>query len=238
MLANIALSNPGASSADLAAIFLERTGREMNPRTVRRDMMELKKEWIKQSKDDITQLRAVELKRLDILEQEAWNAWRLSMQPAEKVVVERLRKALDEVARMQAAGELAEQLASMNEYVTEEVLEQIILDAIKASLDSGEDSETFVNKITVTTQGQVGDPRFLAQIHELQKERRKILGVYAPELLNVNVNKRIQVQGYAGGWSPDSWKEDDIIDGDTVDNNVEDAELEEDDNELLLGDGS
>jgi hypothetical protein len=131
----------------------------------------------------------------------------------ERVVIEKLHKAINDRARAELAGELAGELASQNEYVTQEVLEAIIRDALADSLEAGEDAETFINKITTTTEVRIGDPRYLSQIHEIQKERRKILGVYAPEMHQLDIRK-VELKGYAGGWSPDEWKEDDIIDGD------------------------
>jgi len=212
-LAQLALTNPGASSSDLALIFESKYGRSISPRTVRYDLQTLKKQWAIEDKQTMEIVRANELARIDALEQEVWGAWRASQQPLEKVVVERLHKAVNEAAQAEVASKLAGELADKNEYITEEVLEAIIRDAISDSLDAGEDSDTFVNKITTTTAGTFGDPRFLSQIHEIQRERRKILGVYAPELHQLDIRK-IELKGYAGGWSPDEWKEEDIIDGD------------------------
>jgi hypothetical protein len=104
-----------------------------------------------------------------------------------------------------------------------------VRDAIADSIDQGEDSETFVNKVTETTEVRIGDPRFLAQIHEIQKERRKILGVYAPELHQLDIRK-IELKGYSGGWSPDMWDNDDIIEG-----NVSGDQAEQDAKALLSG---
>lgn len=214
-LAQLALTNPGASSSELAILFEQNYGRSIPARTVRYDLQQLKKTWVTEAKDNMEILRQQELRRMDALEQETWSAWRASMEPVEKVVVERLHRALNEGTRAKIAGELASELADKNEYVTEEVLEAIIRDAIKESLDNDEDSETFVNKITTSTEIRVGDPRYLSQIHEIQKERRKVLGVYAPELHQIQMQK-IELKGYAGGWSPDNWKQDDIIDGEVV----------------------
>jgi len=215
-LANIKLSNPNATSTEVALIFKDLYGRELNPRTVRYDLKSIKDQWTKDMMEDITKYRGIELARLDNIEQVAWDAWRASTEDSEKIVVERLHKAVNEAARAKVAAELAGELADKNEYVTVEVLEAIVRDALRESLDSGEDSETFVHKITTTTEGKVGDPRFLSQIHEIQKERRKVLGVYSPELHAVQIHKKIEVKGYRGGWSPDDWREDSVVDGEVV----------------------
>lgn len=219
-LAQLALTNPGASSAQLAALFEQEVGRSIPARTVRYDLQQLKKHWMAETAANMELYRAQELVRIDMLEQEAWQAWRASLLPFEKIVVERLHRAINDAARAKLAGEIASELASQNEYVTEEVLEAIIRDAVAESVDQGEDAETFVHKITETTEARIGNPRFLAQIHAIQVERRKILGVYAPELHQFDVRK-IELKGYAGGWSPDHWKDEDVVDGDFADANPE-----------------
>lgn len=211
-LAQLALTNPGASSSELAILFEHTYGKAIKPRTVRYDLQTLKKQWVVEDKQTMELMRVNELARVDALEQEVWSAWRASQRPLEKIVVERLHKAVNEAAQAKVASELASELADKNEYVTEEVLEAIIRDAISDSVDAGEDTSTFINKITTTETGTVGDPRFLAQIHAIQQERRKIQGVYAPELHQLDIRK-VELKGYAGGWSPDEWREKDIIDG-------------------------
>ena len=230
-LAQLALTNPGASSAELSELYAHKYGEILKPGTIRYDLSRLKKQWVLETRNDMELVRVNELARTDALEQQAWQAWRASMNPMEKVVIERLHKAINEAARARMAGELASELAGKNEYINQEVVEAIVRDAIADSVDSGEDAQTFINRITTTTEERVGDPRYLAQIHEIQKERRKILGVYAPELHQLDVRK-IELKGYAGGWSPDEWKSNDIIDGEF--NNDEDAA----DAKQLLGAGS
>jgi hypothetical protein len=228
-LAQLALMNPGASSTQLATLYQQEYGVAVNPRTVRYDLQQMKKQWIAETKRDMVAVRAQELARADALEQQAWLAWRASLQPFNKTVVERLHRAINDAARAKLAGQIANELAGQNDYVTEEVMEAIVRDAIADSIDQGEDSETFVNKVTETTEVRIGDPRFLAQIHEIQKERRKILGVYAPELHQLDIRK-IELKGYSGGWSPDMWDNDDIIEG-----NVSGDQAEQDAKALLSG---
>lgn len=221
LLSQIALTNPGATSQELADIFEVRTGRAIPARTIRYDLQELRKAMVKNANHNMVEVREYELARVSALESEAWQAWRESMKPVEKLVVEKLNRAIGLAKQAELAGELASELADMNEYVNEEILETIIIEAIKQSLDEGESSETFVNKIVETTQTSVGDPRFLAQIHEIQKERRKIQGVYAPELHDIRMAK-IEVKGYKGGWSPDDWPSaDDVVDGEVVEEDVD-----------------
>lgn len=206
-LSALAIKNPGASSAELSILFEEKYGRLIPPRTVRYDLQVLRKQLLEETKEQMEQARAVELQRLDVFEGELWDAWRRSLLPKEKEVVERLSQQIASATRAELASSLAGQLADKNEYVTEEVLETIIANAIEKSLDRGEDEETFVHKITQITEGSAGNPQYLALIHKTQQDRRKILGVYAPELHAIHMKKQIEVKGYAGGWSPDEWDE-------------------------------
>jgi hypothetical protein len=212
-LAQIALTNPGATSRELSVLYEKEYGVVIPPRTVRYDLQQLKKQWVAETRDNMELVRARELARVDALEQQAWLAWRASLQPFNKIVVERLRHAINDAARAKLAGELAKELAEDNDYVNAEVIEAIVRDALAESIDQGEDAETFVNKVTETTEARIGDPRFLSQIHEIQKERRKILGAYMPELHQLDIRK-VELKGYSGGWDPGDWLDNkDVIDG-------------------------
>ena len=62
---------------------------------------------------------------------------------------------------------------------------------------------------TITSVEKAGiDPRFIAQILTCQSERRKLLGLYAPQM--IGVRKEVIVKGYRQV-SPDEWP--DIIEG-------------------------
>lgn len=68
-----------------------------------------------------------------------------------------------------------------------------------AWLRSCEDAETCqtttgkdgVERITTTTKGQAGDPRFLAGIEKCVAARRKLLGLDTPELIDAKLEHRI-----------------------------------------------
>jgi hypothetical protein len=206
-LSAIALKNPGASSTQLALLFQEQHGKSIPARTIRYDLQALKKQLVAESQQNIELLRVVEFQRLDQLEQETWDAWRKSQLPKQKEIVERLSQQIASNARAELAGSLARELADANKYVTEEVLETIIANAIEASVSDGEDEDTFIHKITQITEGTVGNPQLLALIHKIQQDRRKLQGVYAPELHAIQVQQKIEVKGYKGGWSPDDCSE-------------------------------
>jgi len=52
---------------------------------------------------------------------------------------------------------------------------------------------------------------YFAQILECQKERRRLLGLYAPQ--QIDVQKKVVIKGYAGV-SPDEW--DKVLEGEAV----------------------
>lgn len=216
LLAQLALRNPGANSVQLADLFHKETGVQIADRTVRDDLAAIRKKWLTEQNEDYTLIRKREEARLDVLEQEAWNAWDQSKSDFIKQVVERARRP---PARQPDAGDMIAKivsaLAEQNAYLNDEIVETIVHDAIEQviddSVDAGEDSETFISKIVDTTETRIGDVKFLRLIHEVQQERRKIYGVYAPELHQIDVRK-IELKGYAR-WSPDEWKEDDVVEG-------------------------
>ena len=97
--------------------------------TVSHDLKAIRKLWRESSVRDFDVVQEQELRKLDLLEREAWAAWRRSQQPAEstKVVQDR-------------SGKRAHK----------------------------------------TVQHQVGDPRYLEQIHKCITARRALLGLDAP----------------------------------------------------------
>jgi hypothetical protein len=213
ILANIKLRNPGATAAELAELLYDEAGTRLAPRTINDELKIIKKTWIASMVGDYNQLKSKELARLDVLEQEAWDAWNQSKSDFVREVIEHARRRGGGEPKVSIIGDLvasiitalAEQEAYLHEEVVEAIVEDAIQQAIQESLDQGEDGETFINKIIQTTESRVGDVRFLRSIHEVQRDRRKILGVYAPELHQMDIRK-FEVKGYIG-WSPDTWKQ-------------------------------
>lgn len=222
VLAKIVVKNPGATAAELADLLYMAIEKRLAPRTIRDDLKIIKKAWLAETIDDYNQLKAQELARLNVVEQEAWDAWNQSKTDFVKEVIERARRrgGAPNISG-DLVGNIVSALAAQETYLHEEIVESIIHDAmqhaVEESLDAGEDEETFINKIIQTTEARVGDVRFLRAIHEMQQERRKILGVYAPELHQMDIRK-FEVKGYVG-WTPDIWKQQEqpsIINGEIV----------------------
>lgn len=55
---------------------------------IRYDLTEIRENWVAQQVANFDEMKAVELQKLDCLEQEAWKAWRRSLNAAEKESVE------------------------------------------------------------------------------------------------------------------------------------------------------
>lgn len=99
--------------------------------------------------------------------------------------------------------------------------EREIVEQIQRELEESGDSELVINKVTsiVDKRHGVGDPRLFDKVIILQKERRKLLGLYAPTKLGIDINSRAElvVKGYAvKEVSPDVWP-DAIVEGEIVD---------------------
>jgi hypothetical protein len=173
---------------------------------------------MKEASGDIALAKQVELKRIDMLEQAAWDAWRDSRKPKLRETVERLAKMLDaEDVAQQIVDEMKD---DADDKIVADLFQRVIKEAVDESVANQEHVETFINKITTLTETSVGDVKFLRIIHDVQQERRKIWGVYAPDYHQIDVRKiQMEIQGYTTGWSPDRWTQveapvaDDILEG-------------------------
>ena len=74
-----------------------------------------------------------------------------------------------------------------------------------------EEYEMVVTKIQSTIEGMAVNPAYLNVIQDCQKERRKLLGLYAPQ--KIGVEKTVVVKAYKNV-SPDDW--DAVIEGELV----------------------
>jgi hypothetical protein len=175
----------GYSHQDIADILRKETGITLSRRTISADIAIIRKDWIKERRDNYDLLVTQELARCDSTEKELWRAWRASCNGSERKMVE----------------EVAKQFS-----------------------DASEDIELVVNKVTtiMDTHSGVGDPRFLDKIISVQKERRRLLGLYAPARLGIDIRQKNEliIKGYAvKDASPDVWPEletgeENIIEGD------------------------
>lgn len=220
MVSQLALANPGLNSDQLAQIMSDRLGRVIRPRTIRTDLLVMRKDWIKNTEQNFRVIQSKELERVTVLEQEAWEAWRASQQP-------KIRETVEELARQLSEEDIVLQVKKAAEDATGEELvldlfQELVGDAVEKSIELNETAAMFVSKITTMTEQSAGDVRYLRMVHEIQQERRRIQGVYAPALHQLEV-RRIEIQGYEGGWSPSDWLGDDQIE----DGEFEDGDAEE-----------
>jgi hypothetical protein len=96
---------------------------------------------------------------------------------------------------------------------------EIVERVAKEIEEAGGDTELVTSKITqiVDKNKGVGDPRFIDKIISLQQERRKLVGLYAPTKLGIDINKKSEliVKGYAvKEVSPDVWP--DVVEGEII----------------------
>ncbi len=91
------------------------------------------------------------------------------------------------------------------------VSEKKIINEVAKQLEDGQDDlELVVAKVTtiLDSKGGAGDPRFFDKIISVQKERRRLLGLYAPARLGIDIRQKneIVIKGYAvKDVSPDVW---------------------------------
>lgn len=95
--------------------------------------------------------------------------------------------------------------------------------AVEISVRKGEDFERFNQRIKRTIKPKAPAVAFLQMIHAVQQDRRKLLGLYAPGQLGVNINTRSEyhiIKSYKNV-SPDDWDEpemdqDGVIEGELL----------------------
>ena len=96
---------------------------------------------------------------------------------------------------------------------------EIVERVAKQVAETPEEAELILRKVTTMTDKKngVGDSKIMSQIIDVQKERRRLRGLYAPSQLGINVNTKSEllIKGYAvPGISPDAWPESaDVVEG-------------------------
>jgi hypothetical protein len=105
--------------------------------------------------------------------------------------------------------------------LTAKRIERVITEmeeALDAGFD-GEDAGLVVARVVETMADSHGDTRFLELIFKARQERRKLLGLYAPHLVGIKVEKTetINVKGYADVVSPSLWPDaNDAVEGEVL----------------------
>lgn len=99
--------------------------------------------------------------------------------------------------------------------------EKEVVERVRRAFDEDEDDfDLVVRKVTTTIEksGGVGNVAIIDRIMDAQKERRRLMGLYAPARLGIDINKKseIIIKGYkVREVSPDAWP--DVIDGEVTD---------------------
>jgi hypothetical protein len=91
---------------------------------------------------------------------------------------------------------------------------KIVVEKVARALKETDDVELAVARVVESTEFADINPSFFDKIMECHKERRRILGLYAPGKLGIDVNKyeTVIVKGYATV-SPEDWPSKDVVDG-------------------------
>lgn len=130
-----------------------------DPSTVRRDRIAVIENWQKSSLNDTDKYVQLELERIDFIISELWSQWEQSKLDSERTTNVKRGKPM-----MIAAGET------------------------KGTANDGTQNQriktTGVEERKSTEPG-LGDPRYIAEIRAQMVERRKLLGLYAPEKKDV-----------------------------------------------------
>lgn len=114
-----------------------------------------------------------------------------------------------EIARLDALeAELWRQLRRSGESRIKEVIDRLPI-RVKDNLED-EDVRYIISKIQTAKEGSQVNPIYFSRIIDVQKERRRLLGMYAPKRTEVALHHTIEVKGY-DIVSPDDW--DDVIEG-------------------------
>lgn len=100
---------------------------------------------------------------------------------------------------------------SSGEAVKKEILSKRrkLEEAVMGEDDDG--YELVVQQVRENFEDLAVNPAYFGQIHECQKERRRLLGLYAPQMQQIQ--KVVEVKGYVGV-SPDDWP--DVIEGEVI----------------------
>lgn len=117
-----------------------------------------------------------------------------------------------ELARLDSLeAELWRQLRQSAEPQVREIIDRFPA-RVKEEL-SEEDVEFVITKIQTQRQTVPINPAYFTKIIDVQKERRRLLGIYAPSKAEVAMHHTIEVKGY-DVVSPDDW--DNVIEGNII----------------------
>lgn len=213
LVVEIRLKNPTAPMSFIASEYERVTSQPIDQSTVSKYLLDARKQWAEKRLGDINEYIQEELTRLDVLEQEAWDAWRASIQSEfEEELVELMNpgdyKAAREMARQVSRAVQRELVRQGGGSVERDLIEDAVMQHIPDSTYQavvGSNAELVTSRVTkMVRKRKSGDDKFLRLILDIQKERRKMIGVYSPERRDVSI-MQVSVKGYSRHWSPDEW---------------------------------
>lgn len=198
----------GYSHDAIADIITQETGTAITRRQVGYDLERLHEQWSEKegADDDRKREVAIELRRLDRLEQEAWRSWRATLGVIEKQTVESMYYDTDMEAKKKKKKK--EENDSIEDLVEEAFEGMDIGKVLDSAMREGMRKEKVMREVSA------GNVAFLNLIHSIQQERRKLKSLYQNKA-QVDVVHTIRMKGYRTV-SPDDFDDPDIIDGEVV----------------------
>lgn len=222
LILELRLKNPGMTLDSLAEEFQRITGQSIGRSSVDRYLAEAKKEWAMARTEDYNYYVHTSMMRLDLLEQEAWDAYRRSIEADFTEEFSEVTNPGNYIAMREAARkasravqvELTKQGAGT---VDRESIEDVIMQSIPPETymalsgeragegEEGSAQGMVMSRVTRLVRRGPGNERILKTILDIQRERNKIQGVYSPDKHAIHVRQEVFVKGYSGAWSPDAW---------------------------------
>ena len=151
----------GYSLRKIQAEVMQRLGLESySTATVQKDIQTLLAEWKENRLTDTSEAIQLELERIDDAVRELWEQWEKSKRDYKKTSSKRKGAPVEDKKKEQDGTEAGE--VKIKTYQTEEMKTEVI---------------------------RLGDVSYLAEIRAQLSERRKLLGLYAPEKKDVTVSE-------------------------------------------------
>lgn len=163
------LSLAGYSDDEISDLISRETGLQITRRQVGYDLARLHDQWLAGAAEDHAKEMVIELRRLDRLERELWQAWRRSQEDAETLTEEEFH--VDPDRKTKKKNKLKDQID--DEW-----------------LDNPPAGTPVKSKLV--RQGQSGNPAFTAQIHAVQQERRRLKNLYAAQRSELEITHKVK----------------------------------------------
>jgi len=90
------LSLQGYTNVEIAGILSSENGYKVTPNNVKYDLDKVRKGWLATQRQTYNALVAQDLHRIEVLENEAWRAWRSSIEGSTSITIERVARIVED----------------------------------------------------------------------------------------------------------------------------------------------